>query len=205
MTTTVEFLRHSAVHAAPHTLRCCGCHQRELGRMLRNTSFVFCVEKQARGTEASVIPDVRTRRFCPRGNDLRPFNSRPERPLACTNDPKKKGEGDCSRNVGSEEPVVVLSELEILQRDIDGLLDTNRLDWLALANEPMSSEQRIEVRKAIAARNVDLLELLQRKWALEEVGDDQRNANPRAQCLLLRMKRTQSYEMAWLPSVLRGP
>jgi len=59
---------------------------------------------------------------------------------------------------------VAMSELEMLQRDIDGLLDTNRLDWLALANEPMSSEQRIEVRKAIAARNVDLLELLQRKW-----------------------------------------
>ena len=68
---------------------------------------------------------------------------------------------------------MALSELEILQRDIDGLLDTNRLDWLALANEPMSSEQRIEVRKAIAARNVDLLELLQRKWALEEAGDGQ--------------------------------
>ena len=68
---------------------------------------------------------------------------------------------------------MALSELEILQRDIDGLLDTNRLDWLALANEPMSSEQRIEVRKAIAARNVDLLELLQRKWTLEEVGGDQ--------------------------------
>ena len=68
---------------------------------------------------------------------------------------------------------MALSELKILQRDIDGLLDTNRLDWLALANEPMSSEQRIEVRKAIAARNVDLLELLQRKWTLEEVGGDQ--------------------------------
>ena len=67
---------------------------------------------------------------------------------------------------------MALSELEMLQRDIDGLLDTNRLDWLALANEPMSSEQRVEVRKAIAARNVDLLELLQRKWTLEEVGGD---------------------------------
>ena len=67
---------------------------------------------------------------------------------------------------------VTRSELKMLQRDIDGLLDTNRLDWLALANEPMSSEQRIEVRKAIAARNVDLLELLQRKWTLEEVGGD---------------------------------
>jgi hypothetical protein len=151
--------------------------------MLRNSSFVFCVEKQACGTEASVMPDVRTRRFCPRGNDLRPFTVRvsfgsvviPDRKgaLACTNDPKKKRERDYNRNLGSEEPAVALSELEILQRDIDGLLDTNRLDWLALANEPMSSEQRIEVRKAIAVRNVDLLELLQRKWTLEEVGGDQ--------------------------------
>jgi hypothetical protein len=61
----------------------------------------------------------------------------------------------------------------MLQRDIDGLLNTSRLDWLALANEPMSSEQRIEIRKAIAAREVDLLELLQRKWTLENVGGDQ--------------------------------
>lgn len=68
---------------------------------------------------------------------------------------------------------MAISELEMLQRDIDGLLNTSRLDWLALANEPMSSEQRIEIRKAIAAREVDLLELLQRKWTLENVGGDQ--------------------------------
>jgi hypothetical protein len=66
-----------------------------------------------------------------------------------------------------------MSELEMLQRDVDGLLNTNRLDWLALVNEPMSSEQRIEIRKAIAARDVDLLELLQRKWTIESVGSDQ--------------------------------
>lgn len=66
-----------------------------------------------------------------------------------------------------------MSELEMLQRDVNDLLNTNRLDWLALANEPMSSEQQIEIRKAIAARNVDLLELLQRKWTLEGVGGDQ--------------------------------
>jgi hypothetical protein len=62
---------------------------------------------------------------------------------------------------------MAMSELKMLQRDIDTLLNTDRLDWLALANEPMSSDQRIAVRKAIAARNVDLLELLQRKWTLE--------------------------------------
>jgi hypothetical protein len=63
--------------------------------------------------------------------------------------------------------------LKILQRDIDALLKTKRLDWIALANEPMSLEQRIIVRKAIAARDVDLLELLRRKWILEEDGGDQ--------------------------------
>ncbi len=62
-----------------------------------------------------------------------------------------------------------MSELEMLQRDIDAILDANHLDWQALANEPMSSEQRIVIRKAIAARNVDLFELLQRKWSLEEL------------------------------------
>ena len=59
------------------------------------------------------------------------------------------------------------SELETLQRDINGLLETNRLDWEALAIEPMSSDERALVQKAIVARNVDLLELLHRKWALE--------------------------------------
>jgi hypothetical protein len=60
-----------------------------------------------------------------------------------------------------------MTELEMIQRDIDSLLNDNQLDWLALAKEPMSSEERIVVRKSIAARDVDLLELLQRKWALE--------------------------------------
>ena len=36
--------------------------------------------------------------------------------------------------VGQEETAVAMSELEMLQRDIDDLLDTNRLDWLGLAN-----------------------------------------------------------------------
>ena len=59
------------------------------------------------------------------------------------------------------------TEMEILQRDINGLLETNRLDWEALVNEPMSSDERSLVQKAIATRNVDLSELLHRKWALE--------------------------------------
>jgi hypothetical protein len=61
----------------------------------------------------------------------------------------------------------------LLQRDIDALLKANRLDWLALANEQMSLEQRILIRKGMAAREVDLLELLRRKWILEEGGGDQ--------------------------------
>ena len=65
------------------------------------------------------------------------------------------------------EAAVGWPELEALQRDINGLLETNRLDWEALANEPMSADERALVQKAIAARIVELLELLHRKWALE--------------------------------------
>ena len=61
-----------------------------------------------------------------------------------------------------------MTELEIVQHAIDEILETNRLDWAALANEPMSQDQRITVLKAISARVVDLSALLQRKWAIEE-------------------------------------
>src|SRR5437879_6505186 len=54
-----------AAHAAPHSLH------REFPRMFRNASVVFCVGTQARGMKASVIPDVRTRCFCPRGSGAR--------------------------------------------------------------------------------------------------------------------------------------
>ena len=63
---------------------------------------------------------------------------------------------------------MAVTEIEMLQRDITGLLEANSLDWLALAHEPMSTNERITIRKGIAARNVDLLELLQRKWAIEK-------------------------------------
>ena len=68
------------------------------------------------------------------------------------------------------------TELEMLQRDINGLLETNRLDWEALVNEPMSSDERSLVQKAIAIRNVDLLELLHRKWALESASANRGDA-----------------------------
>lgn len=62
---------------------------------------------------------------------------------------------------------MAMTESELIRRDIDSLLNDNQLDWLALAKEPMSSEERIAVRKSIAVRDIDLLELLQRKWTLE--------------------------------------
>lgn len=62
---------------------------------------------------------------------------------------------------------MAMTESELIQRDIDSLLNDNQLDWLALVKEPMSSEERIAVRKSIAVRDIDLLELLQRKWTLE--------------------------------------
>jgi hypothetical protein len=68
------------------------------------------------------------------------------------------------------------SELEALQRDINGLLETNRLDWEALVNEPMSSDERALVQKAIASRTVDLLGLLHRKWALESANSSRGGA-----------------------------
>jgi hypothetical protein len=68
--------------------------------------------------------------------------------------------------------------METLQRDINGLLEINRLDWEALANEPMSSDERALVQKAIVARNVDLLELLHRKWALESARANRGGAEP---------------------------
>ena len=68
---------------------------------------------------------------------------------------------------------MAMSELEMLQRDIDVILEANHLDWLALANELMSSEQRITIRKAIAVRDIELVELLRRKWNLDESEGDQ--------------------------------
>lgn len=59
-------------------------------------------------------------------------------------------------------------ELTRLQRDIDGLLEANRLEWQELAGKPMSREERLGVRKSISLRNEELLDLLERKWALIE-------------------------------------
>ena len=48
------------------------------------------------------------------------------------------------------------TEMEILQRDINDLLETSRLDWEALANEPMSSDERALVQNcAFQAQRTD--------------------------------------------------
>ena len=60
----------------------------------------------------------------------------------------------------------VEDELKRLNCDIEGLLEFNRLDWLALAEKPMSREERLTLRKAIAARSIDLSDLMERKWAI---------------------------------------
>ena len=45
------------------------------------------------------------------------------------------------------------TEMEMLQRDINGLLETNHLDWEALANEPMSSDERTLVQQMPQRKN----------------------------------------------------
>jgi len=60
--------------------------------------------------------------------------------------------------------------MQKLQGDIDALVEATYLDWQALANEPMSSEQRSAVLKSIANRNIDLMSLLQQKWTLQAKG-----------------------------------
>jgi hypothetical protein len=60
-----------------------------------------------------------------------------------------------------------LEELKKLQRDLEGLLEANRLDWYDLATKFHSGEERIAIRKAIAAKTIDIGEMLSRKWTLE--------------------------------------
>lgn len=62
----------------------------------------------------------------------------------------------------------VKEELARLKRDIDGLLEANRLDWVDLAEKPMTRDDRVGMRKQIALRNVDLIDLLDRVWATIE-------------------------------------
>jgi len=65
---------------------------------------------------------------------------------------------------------MVMSELEKLQRNINTLVEATNLDWQALASEPMSPEQQVQVLKSIATRNIELMSLLHQKWALEAKG-----------------------------------
>jgi hypothetical protein len=59
-----------------------------------------------------------------------------------------------------------MDKLERIERDIDGLLESNRRDWLELATSPTEPAKRLALKKAIAARDIELFDLLERKWAL---------------------------------------
>jgi hypothetical protein len=59
-----------------------------------------------------------------------------------------------------------MSELECLERDIETLRESNRRAWLELATSPMEPTQRLALRKVIAARDIELFDLIERKWAL---------------------------------------
>jgi hypothetical protein len=50
-----------------------------------------------------------------------------------------------------------MDEFLALQRQINDLLESNRLDWDALANQPLAPEHRAAMRDAIKTR--DLLSL----------------------------------------------
>jgi len=58
-----------------------------------------------------------------------------------------------------------MDELQRVQRDIDTLRESNRLDWHELATTPERTK-RLELKKAIAARDIELFDLIERKWAL---------------------------------------
>lgn len=60
-----------------------------------------------------------------------------------------------------------MDQLAKIQRDIDGLLESTRLDWETLDTKPLSHEDRLAIRRSIAAREVDLFDLLRRKWDLQ--------------------------------------
>jgi hypothetical protein len=57
-------------------------------------------------------------------------------------------------------------QLKYLQRDIDTLRESNRLAWHELEVTPMTPTERLALRKAIATRDIELFDLIERKWAL---------------------------------------
>ena len=68
----------------------------------------------------------------------------------------------------------VHEELATLKVAIEVLLEANRLDWVELAEKPMTREERLNVRKAIAHRDIkaiahrdiELVDLVERKWEI---------------------------------------
>jgi hypothetical protein len=57
-------------------------------------------------------------------------------------------------------------QLKHLQRDIDTLRESNRLAWHELETTPMTPSERLALRKAIATRDIELFDLIERKWTL---------------------------------------
>ena len=60
-----------------------------------------------------------------------------------------------------------MDDLKALQRDIDSLLEGNRLDWHDLATKHMFPPERRAIRWSIKIRTEGLNELLRRKWRLQ--------------------------------------
>jgi len=59
-------------------------------------------------------------------------------------------------------------DLKNLQRDIDSLCESNRLDYQDLAEKPQTGSEKAEILEGIKSRNAKLLELLRKKWATEK-------------------------------------
>jgi hypothetical protein len=59
-----------------------------------------------------------------------------------------------------------MDELELINRDIQTLQESNRLAWHELATTPLVPSERLALRKGIATRDIELFDLIERKWAL---------------------------------------
>jgi hypothetical protein len=59
-----------------------------------------------------------------------------------------------------------MDELELINRDIQTLRESNRLAWHELETTAMVPTERLALRKAIATRDIELFDLIERKWTL---------------------------------------
>jgi hypothetical protein len=58
-------------------------------------------------------------------------------------------------------------QLAQVQRDIDEQLEAVHVDWLRLATAPFDPEERNRIRDEITSNENYLMDLLERKWALQ--------------------------------------